>query len=222
MKSPRFLAALAMAAVLSTGVSTTAHASVLPPLQAAGTFTPDAGANVTGQIPMQKSEVASPDITGPISQYLNTSGDIEVNGEFKKTINNFPTPDKEGRYLRVSMPIQMNFTYNVDNHQMTSAQGVITNSSVLATKDPNGQTINTEFQKVKMTIEDFEESNNGINTLDKTKMQFVENVDTTIKNKIQLPFALKIDSPTGNVATHSIKRILELSKVSDKILVRCD
>ena len=213
MKSPRFLAALAMAAVLTTGVTTTAHASggQLPQLSAPGKFTPDSGNNVNGQTPMQKSEVADPNTTGAISQHLNTSGDIEVNGEFKKTINNFPTPDKEGRYLRVTMPIQMNFTYNVDNNDMKSAQGVITNSSVLATKDTSSQTIKTEFQKVTMTIAGFEDSNNGIATMDKAKTEFVDSVNKNDKTKIQLPFALKIDSPNGHVATHSLKRIKEVN-----------
>ena len=197
MKSPRFLAALAMAAVLTTG-ATTAHAS----------FQQVTGSGANGQTPMQEVDLHDP-ATSPNSpnQALEAQGDIQVDGKFTKSVNNFPKPDKDGRFLRVSMPIKMDFTYDVDNHMMTSAEGVITNNSVHVTGTGSNQVI--EDQEIKMTLVDFADAKNGISTMG-PDIEFVDSVNTNNKDKVQLPFELNIDSATGNVAKYSLKRITEI------------
>lgn len=201
MKSPRFLAALAMAAVLTTGVTTTAHAAVTP-----GTFTPVGGSTATGQLPMQEAEVIETPAGAKPHADLHTSGDIEINGTFTKTVTTFPTPTEEGRYLRVSMPIKMDFTYNIDNDTMQSAKGTILNKSVYATR--NSGNITTEYQNIKMTIQDYEDNAKGISTMDLTKIEFVDNTTTNPNaNKLQLPLQLKVDSQTGTIKTYSLKSL---------------
>ena len=196
MKSPRFLAALAMAAVLTTG-ATTAHAS----------FQQVGGNSGNGQTPMQQTEKYDNTTTGPLTnpQALQSEGDIRVDGTFTKTVNNFPTPTQDGRYLRVTMPIKMDFTYNVDTHLMTSAEGVVTNNSVHVTDTSSGNP-KIENQKIKMSIVDFEDSNNGIATMN-APIKFVESIEANNSSDIQLPFALKLESATGVVSGYSIKTI---------------
>ena len=197
MKSPRFLAALAMAAVLTTG-ATTAHAS----------FQQVTGSGANGQTPMQQVDLHDT-ATAPSSptKTLDVQGDVQVDGTFTKSINNFPKPDKDGRFLRVSMPIKMDFTYDVDTHMLTSAEGVITNNSVHVTGTGNNQVI--EDQEIKMTLVDFADAKNGISTMG-PDIEFVDSVNTKDKDKVQLPFELSIDSATGNVAKYSLKRITEI------------
>ena len=78
MKSPRFLAALAMAAVLTTG--TTAHAA----------FNQVGGNATNGQTPMQEAEKFDSNTTGTVDKLkLSAEGDIRVDGTFTKIINNF-------------------------------------------------------------------------------------------------------------------------------------
>ena len=195
MKSPRFLAALAMAAVLTTG--TTAHASLV-------------GGNASnGQMPTKQIDEHDPTTSNKPAD-LNASGDIRVDGEFKKTITNFPTPTQDGRYLRVSMPIQMNFTYDVDTNDMKSAEGKIINSSVFVSGSaPGAGPQKLEPQAIKMSIVDFEDQTNGISTM-RTPIEFVETVDLALHTgKVQLPFEVKVESSTGKVTNHSIKTIRE-------------
>ena len=202
MKSPRFLAALAMAAALTTGVTTTAHAAL------------GGGNATTGQTPNKQIEKIDSNTNGSISPDLkDVESDIEINGEFIKTINNFPAPTQQGRYLRVSMPIQINFTYNVDNHKVTSAQGVVSNQSVYAIEDTQHPgTLKTEFQPIKMTLAGFEKSATGQNTMGKN-VKFVETVDTVAdKDNIQLPLELNIDSSTGPVKEYNLKTIEDFGK----------
>ena len=194
MKSPRFLAALAMAAVLTTGVSTTAHASL------------SGGNSSNGQVPLRQIDEHEPNVSGTQPQDLNADGEIRVDGEFKKTITNFPAPTENGRYLRVSMPIQINFTYDVDTHDMKSAEGRIINSSVYVTDVQTPQQTKVEPQKIKMSIVDFEDRTNGISTM-RQPIEFVETIDLKDKTKVQLPFEVKLESSTGTITNHSIKAI---------------
>lgn len=200
MKSPRFLAALAMAAVLTTG-ATTAHAD----------FNQVGGNATNGQTPMQEAEKFDSNTTSPVDKLkLSAEGDIRVDGEFTKTINNFPTPTQDGRYLRVTMPIKMDFTYNVDTHTMVSAEGVVVNNSVHATNTGNGgsQAVITN-EKIKMTLVDFENNTKGTTTM-AAPVKFVESVSAAnSNNEVLLPFALKLESATGAVTGYSIKNIQE-------------
>ena len=195
MKSPRFLAALAMAAVLTTGVTTTAHASL------------SGGNSSNGQVPLRQIDEHEPNVSGTQPQDLNADGEIRVDGEFKKTITNFPAPTKDGRYLRVSMPIQMNFTYDVDTNDMKSAEGRIINSSVFVSGSaPSSGPQKLEPQAIKMSIVDFEDQTNGISTM-RQPIEFVETIDLKDKSKVQLPFEVKLESSTGTITNHSIKTI---------------
>ena len=204
MKSPRFLAALAMAAVLTTGA--TAHAA---------SFQQITGSGANSQQPMQEVDSHDPSMPGhPMDQSKSTAtGDVEVNGTFTKTVNNFPAPTQQGRYLRVTMPIKMDFAYNVDNSTMTSAQGTITNKSVLATQNvSNPNKMDTEYQKVKMTILGYEDSKNGVSTVDLNKIKFVDYVDQNDTTHIQLPFELRIEASKGQqVDTYTLRRIQDIN-----------
>lgn len=195
MKSPRFLAALAMAAVLTTG--TTAHAA----------FNQVSGSGANGQTPVQQADEHDPN-TNNTPASLNATGDIRVDGEFTKTITNLPTPTQDGRYLRVTMPIQVNFTYDVDTNDMKSAEGKIINSSVFVSGSNTGAQ-KIEPQNIKMSIVDFEDKTNGVSTM-RTPIEFVESVDLNLhQNAVQLPFEVKVESSTGKVTNHSIKTIRE-------------
>ena len=197
MKSPRFLAALAMAAVLTTG--TTAHAA----------FNQVGGSATNGQTPMQETEVFDPNTT--LSNSLTSQGDISVDGTFTKTVNNFPTPTKDGHYLRVTMPIKMDFTYDVDHDLMTAAQGTVVNNSVHADgiqpNQPNSGVLTPK--KVSMSIVGFDDNLVGTQNLN-DKIVFVNNaVDSTDpQRKIELPFQLNITGKNGtSVTNYTIKNI---------------
>ena len=198
MKSPRFLAALAMAAVLTTGV--TAHASV-------GDFTEvTTGAN--GQQPMLKADIHEATLNS--GQTIDAEGEIRVDGKFTKTINNFPTPTENGHYLRVTMPIKMDFTYDVDSDIMTSAQGTVVNNSVEATGILNNQP-NTGVltpKKVKMSIVDFADSAMGTQNMN-DDVKFVTNADGST-GKVELPFQLYVTGTNGQqIRDYSIAKIKE-------------
>ena len=193
MKSPRFLAALAMAAVLTTG--TTAHAA----------FNQVGGSATNGQTPMQEAEEFNATNTN-----LNVEGDISLDGTFTKRINNFPTPTTDGHYLRITMPIKMDYTYDVDTNVMQSTDMVVTNNSVHATtQTSNPQTPNLDYKRVKMTIVDFKENAKGINTMT-PNIKFVEDVVTAAASDNQnvlLPFELQVKSSSGSVNNYSIEKI---------------
>lgn len=206
MKSPRFLAALAMAAVLTTGV--TAHASQLP----AGTTT----GFVQNANSMLEANVYKDDVT---QTPLDVEGDIRVDGEFSKKVNSFPAPTKDGHYLRVTMPIKMDFQYDVDNDILQSAEATISNRSIEATNTSNSQNTRLTPKDVEMTILDFAEYNNGPSTVN-SDIAFVNTLGETAQSpagrKIELPFKLNITGAAGNqVIDHSIKSIKEHNSASN-------
>ena len=200
MKSPRFLAALAMAAVLTTG--TTAHAA----------FNQVGGNNVTGQVPMQEAEVFHG--TNPA---LEAQGDISLDGTFRKRINTFPTPATDGHYLRITMPIRMDYNYDVDQNTMQSTDMVITNDSVHATQTgQSGQKPNLDYKRVRMTIVDFEKNDKGITTM-APDVKFVEDAVTEATKddkNVLLPFELQVITGRGPANVHSIKEIQEAAQAS--------
>lgn len=196
MKSPRFLAALAMAAVLSTGI--TAHAA----------FNQVGGSATNGQTPMQEAEEFDPTSGATLSKTLEAQGDISLDGTFTKRINNFPTPTTDGHYLRVTMPIKMDYTYDVDTNVMQSTDMVVTNNSVYAT-NTSQKPATLDYKKVKMTIVDFKENTQGITTM-APKVKFVEDAvtaATTDKDNVLLPFELQVKSSSGSVDNISIQKI---------------
>ena len=203
MKSPRFLAALAMAAVLTTGV--TAHAA------AAGTTTGFVQ-TTNGQDSELRANVYQQSVGA--GNTLKTEGDIRVDGEFSKKVNSFPTPTQDGHYLRVTMPIKMDFQYDVDNDILKSAEVTISNRSIEA-KNTHDVSLKEEIPKeVEMTILDFAEYNNGPATMN-SQIAFVNNLGETANNrKIELPFKLNVTGAAGNkVIDHSIKSIKDQNVV---------
>lgn len=196
MKSPRFLAALAMAALLSTGA--TAHAA----------FNQVGGSATNGQTPMQEAEEFDHTSNATPGKTLNATGDISLDGTFTKRINNFPTPTTDGHYLRITMPIKMDYTYDVDTNVMQSTDMVVTNNSVYATKT-NQTPATLEYKKVKMTIVDFKKKDKGITTM-APDIRFVEDAATealTDKDNVLLPFELQVKSSSGSVDNISIEKI---------------
>ena len=202
MKSPRILAALAMAAVLTTGVS--AHAAQGPAGTTAGFVQ-----TTNGQDSELRANVFKND-TDLGNGKLDTQGDIRVDGEFSKKVNSFPTPTEDGHYLRITMPIKMDFQYDVDNDILQSAEATISNRSIEAKNTANVQQKQEIPKEVEMTILDFEEYNNGPATMN-SKIAFVNNLGETASlpdKKIELPFKLNITGAAGNqVIDHSIKSI---------------
>ena len=200
MKSPRFLAALAMAAVLTTG--TTAHAA----------FTEVTGSGANGQTPIQQGENIDPTMA---ASPLDMQGDIKVEGTFTKRINNFPTPTTQGRYLRVTMPIKMDFTYDVDTHDMKSADAVVTNNSVLA-KNNTSSGLDITDEKIEMTVLNFEKNDKGTNTM-AAPIKFVQDVQAALAadpanaKKVLLPFELQMTSQTGTLTPYSLETIVDNS-----------
>lgn len=195
MKAPKFIAAMAIAAILSSGAAPSYAAK----------FTPDAGNGSNGQTPMQSVNHFDGTNNGSVPQ-MDAEGDIEVSGEFTKVINNFPTPDQEGRYLRVTMPIKMDFKYDVDKDQMTSAVATITNNSVYA-ENANGlgQPLVETPQSIDMTFVSMLE--NGTGNSNTIKTEFVDKTTNNADDKVKLPFKLSVTSAGNTVNDYNLTRI---------------
>lgn len=210
MKAPKFIAAMAIAAVLSSGVA-----------PAYADFNPDTGNANNGNATMQKTE--KKDTTTPptqtMSKPLEAQGDIKVEGEFTKTINSFPTPSQDGRYLRVTMPIKMDYTYNVDNHQMKAAQGTITNNSVhVETQSGSPGTQIVLDQPIKMHLVDVAQSGVGsTNTFDSEFVDTIKGVNTNNPNKVHLPFKLSITTGSSKPIEYNLKAIETASQNNNKL-----
>lgn len=193
MKMKKILSMLTLATVLSSGV--VAHA--------AG-FTQDSNGNQSG---WEYKEATATDMPKALE------GEIEINGKFEKTINNLPTPDKDGRYLRVTMPIKMDYTYNVDSDQMVSAESSIINESLYATNvtTNGGANATLEPQAIKMQIVSLEDGTNGTMTPD---VKFVSVVDSNVTDKVQLPFKLSITKSGSHVAEYNLSDLYQNSQVT--------
>lgn len=171
MKAPKkVITAMAMAALLG-GTAVPAFAAGNP----VG-FTTTTGVN--GQDPLQTSKQYQKDK----ANLEEAIGDIQVNGEFTRTINNFPTETEEGHYLQVTMPISLNYTYNLDKETLTSAKGKITNESVSLTKGDDGT--KKQPAPVKMSVVELIETGKSISDI-----EYVDNIDPDSEN-VQVPFEL--------------------------------
>lgn len=189
----RIIAAMTIATVLSSSVSIS-HAT--------SDFKIDTGNAGTGQQATQSAQTTA-STTGNTTP-KSVSGDIEINGIFNKTITNLPTPDKDGRYLRVTMPIKMDYIYDVDTNKMTVANNaLIQNNSVLATSTGTTNATLTP-QPVKMTLEDIKLTSNSTAN---AQIKFVNRVDPAEKNYVQLPFKITVDGPSTNVKDVNLKTI---------------
>lgn len=199
MKAPKFISAMAIAAILSSGVA-----------PAYADFTKDTGNLVNGQPSMQSTD--KKDNTNANPANLNDEGEITINGAFNKIINNFPTPTDPGRYLRVTMPIKMDFTYDVDNHQMISAPGTVVNNSVYVPQNVGGvgSAPTPEDQPIKMSLVDVIANGNG--STNDIETEFVDNVDasgidTNHQGKVVLPFKLNIISGGQVTESHNLTAV---------------
>ena len=195
MKAPKFISAMAIAAILSSGVA-----------PAYANSTNNSGNLVNGQPSMQninKEELLSNGNTNK----PNSDAEIEINGTFNKIINNLPTPTDPGRYLRVTMPIKMDFTYDVDNNQLISAPGTVVNNSVYV---PQGGLQTSEDQPIKMSLVDVITNGNGkTNDIETTFVDSVatNGIDTTNQDKVVLPFKLNVLKGGNVVEGHNITAI---------------
>ena len=192
MKAPKFITAMALAAILGS--------TALP---AYADFNPDSGNSVNGQASVQKADVSDP--SDPNKKDFIAEGDISINGTFNKTINTFPDATDPGHYLRVTMPIKMDFTYDVDSHTLSSADMTVTNNSVYvaAKGDP------AVAQPVEMTLVDVEENSKGTNNIE---TEFVNTVtgsgsSTNTNDKIQLPFKLDLKRGTQIFDSYNLATI---------------
>ena len=199
----KIIAAMAIATVLSSTASIS-HAT--------NDFKIDTGNGGSGQQATQSAQTTSATAT---TTPKSVQGDIEIDGIFSKTITNFPTPDKDGRYLRVTMPIKMDYAYDVDTNTMTAANGLIQNNSVYATSTSTVKP-KLEPQPVKMTLEDIKLTSNS--TIG-SNIKFVDRVDANDKTNIQLPFQLTVNGPATTVKNINLTTI-ESKKVSDQFTIQ--
>ena len=198
--SKKVVAAIAMATLLSTGVGAGKAFAYGTP---AG-FTTNTGTAVNGEGPSQKGKTSS------TFKWLlkDLEGDIAVNGKFIKQVSHFPTPDKEGRYLQVTMPIELNYSYNVDNNSLYAPTTGITNESVRV-KSSNGKMV-VSPQPIKMTLV-------GLNAeASDPNIKYVDQVNPKSK-KMQVPLELAITTKgakqVGKYSFASLQR--EESKTID-------
>lgn len=156
------------------------------------------------------------DAIGANNPAPTASGDIQINGSFTKTITNLPDPTEEGRYLRVTMPIQMNYSYDVDTNNFTGATGTILNQSVYATEtQPNSGVFDLEPQPIQMS---FVGLSDGTTTTTDAPVEFVNKIDPTDLTNIQLPlqFALSGQSTQAkaytfnDIQTNSVNDIVQI------------
>lgn len=189
MNMKRIVAMMALATVLSSGV--TAHAAV--------------GFNQNASTNTQEAESFLDTTQTPDGMPDQAEGKIEINGTFKKIITNFPEAEKDGRYLNVSMPIKMDFEYNADTKMLTSAQGTILNGSVHAENIQNGQGTITP-QPIEMSFIGLDaDATNANNDL----IEFVNTVDTTNTDKVQVPLRMKLSNKGTVVNNYTLKDINE-------------
>ena len=198
MKSPRFLAALAMAAVLTTGVTAHALTTTAP---TTSDFKIDTGNAGSGQ---QATQTAIKHHDTNPTQVAPATGEINVNGTFNKVITNLPTPDKEGHYLRITMPISMDYVYNLDTHHMQTATALIQNQSVKVTGQV-GQGQKVDPQPVEMSFVRLSKKNNT--SQNSKDFKFVKSVNPAEKDVIQLPFTLQVSGASTPVANYDLADI---------------
>jgi len=192
MKAPKFITAMALAAILGS--------TALP---AYADFQVESGNDVNGQASVQKTDKYDP----ASSTSLEDQGDITINGTFNKNVNTFPTPEKPGHYLRVTMPIKMDFTYEVDSHTLSSPDMTITNNSVYLAQTPGAT---PEDRKVDMTLVSIEENTKGTNNIE---TEFVDTVSgngstsPTGNKTVQLPFKLDVKRGGTTFDSHNLADI---------------
>lgn len=166
-----------------------------------GDFTPDTNGGL--QVTDTKQDLASQDV-------LSAYGDIEINGYFNKAAVTLPTPEEEGHYLRVQMPIKMDFTYDVDTKAFIAANGAIINQSVKAT-DNNG-VLTFEDKAVDAYLVGLEAT--SVNTTGLTPV-FVSNTTTAASaTELQLPLNLEFSGVSGTTKTVTMKNVEE--EIDDK------
>lgn len=124
------------------------------------------------------------------------TGDIQINGNFNKTVTSLPAPNQAGSFLIVTMPLNLDYTYNADSGVLTGAQGVIENKSVKVTGVQGS--FNYTPQPIEMQIVSLTQGNH---TTDKEVM-FVDNYDTNANDKIQVPLQLTLTSPSATPQTY--------------------
>lgn len=180
MKMKKIIAMMALATMLTSGV--TAHA-----------FVHDGSGIQVGE-----------GFNADADQLQELQGEIEINGEFKKSVSNLPDPTEDGHYLRVTMPIKMDFSYDADLNAFISVNNAkITNESVHAENVKNGVAGGTITpKKIKVYLDGLDESNTG--SADGNKLiKFVDQYDANANDKVQVPLELKITGKGNAVTSYS-------------------
>lgn len=187
MRAPKkVIAAMAMATMIGgTGVQSFA---------AGHQFTTSGGDTINGQKPLQRAEEVNDD-----KAQLYAQGDITLQGTFIKSVDAFPEATEAGRYLRVSMPLSIDYQYDVKTDMLSSATGTIKNDSVYV-ETSDGQVTKKEGQAVNMTFVNFQEPSQG--------MEYVTETTGDVKGgKVQLPFKLVVTTNEGTVKDIPLKSI---------------
>ena len=124
----------------------------------------------------------------------NLEGEIEINGFFNKTVTNIPTPDRDGSFLIVTMPLSLSYTYDADSGVLTGSQGVIENHSVKV--ENSSSNLTSTPQPIKMQVVDLKE---GTYSTD-AKVKFVDTHDASDLQHIQVPLQLSLKGPSMTTA----------------------
>ena len=203
MKAPKkVITAMAIATLLG-GTAAPAFAAQQ------ATFEP-AGKNVEGiNIQTTTHQVSSDgvDLTG--------EGEVKINGTFNKTISAIPVPVTEGNYLRVTMPIKVDFTYDVDNDRLTSPDIKVVNESVQVTGE--GEQQQRAYKSVKMTLTGLTQG--SVLGTSNNKFEFVEGIDkASSTDKIQLPFEILVEGEDLDPGTYSFKKLNDSIDVAPIII----
>ena len=127
------------------------------------------------------------------------TGEIEIDGNFEKSVTTLPTPKDDGKYLIVAMPISMGYTYNADTKALVGSHGVIENHSVEVSSQM------ATPKSMKMRLLGLKE---GTRTTD-AEVQFITTPDAGATGKIQVPLQLSLTaSGMQTPKVHNFKDIV--------------
>ncbi|MDB8550938.1 hypothetical protein [Turicibacter sanguinis] len=147
----------------------------------AATGTPSAQANFQHNLPNNSQLGGSQSGLGGANPQ-DITGQIEINGTFNKTVSNIPTPTQDGKYLIVTMPLSMNYTYDADSDTLTGSTGQIENRSVkVDSQQPT-------YQPIIMRVVDLVKGAHTTNA----EVKFISTPDTADAATIQVPLQLSL------------------------------
>ena len=192
MKAPKkVITAMALATILG-GATVPAHAEFVRDAVSANT---------------NPATQTSNNFSADANTTIEENGNITINGVFSKMVSTLPDPVDAGHYLRVTMPLTLDFTYDLDSNKMQSPDNtnVVNNSVEVKAAPAQGGTKETIEKQVKVSFIGLNENNLGANTIN-DKVEFVKVADKSAHpGKVQLPFELSINDGQEKYSLAAIK-----------------